>query len=208
MRKEQIENLIDKKIENYFSTGSTTFNVVDSLRESSKNIVKVLERDGFSFEDAQKMEWDKIDKVRVKYAVHYVKHSTKRISDMDWIRKKHGILSISNYVIWKHLKFREFLLNSKPILPEISKYFDKQRSTTTVLTKESIDNLTEKNWSSGNTKKPGQVVLRAFIKVVNEYNSYSKMISLPEEELELYEIDEVENSKNTYSIFPSIKLKV
>lgn len=202
MRKEQIENLIDKKIENSFSTGSTIYNVVTDLKERSKNIVKVLERDGFSFEDAQKMEWDKIEKVRVKYAVHYVKHASKRISDMDWLRKKHGILSISYYVIWKHLKFREMLLDSKP---NLLTYFDKQRKSAKELTQEAIDKLQNKNWYSGKPKKVGQKLFRAFLR--NDDKSI-KMIELTDEELYLYEIDDNQLIKPKDIVIPYIKLSI
>ena len=186
MRKEQIENMIDRKIETAFSTGSTIFSIVKELRERSKNIAKVLDKDGISYEEASKLDWDKIEKARVKYAVYYVKYTKKRISDMKWISKKKGVISINYYTVWRHLKLRELLLNSQPIESEMSKYFDRQRRDAVVLTEDSINNSTEKNWTSGQPKKPGQTVLRAFLTVSG---ISSIMISLPEEEIENYELD-------------------
>lgn len=210
MRKEQIETLIDRKIETAFSTGSTIINVVKELKERSKNIIKVLDKDGISIEDAQKLEWENIEKARVKYAVHYVNHANKRISDMKWISSKHGVLSINYYTIWKYFKFREFLLNSKP---NISEYFDKQRKSAVLLTENTINSLVDKNWSSGKPKKPGQTVLRAFLITRKEKMTISNMISLPEEEIGLYELDlESYNNKTKEerleTMYPNIKLIV
>ena len=42
MKKEQIENMIDKKIENKFSTGSFPSQVVNELITMTTNINKVL----------------------------------------------------------------------------------------------------------------------------------------------------------------------
>ncbi len=208
MRKEQIESMIDRKIETAFSTGSTIFSVVKELRERSKNIAKVLDKDGISYEEASQLDWDKIEKARVKYAVYYVKYAKKRISDMKWISENKGVISINYYTVWRHLKLRELLLNSTPCEPEISKYFDRQRKTAITLSESSIEISTDKNWSSGQPKKPGQLALKAFITI--EDGITNKLINLPEEELDMYEIDlDVYEKKNIKedTIIPFIKLR-
>ena len=189
MKKEQIELMIDKKIETKFSTGSIVNLVIYDLNIMMDNIKKVLKRDGFTIEDYKDVKWEDIDKVRVKYAVHYIKHCTKRISDMTWISKKHGTKInnkiINNYFkLWKLFKFREMITNSKVKL-DVRKIFDRQLKNSKVLDELSIS--IEPKWSNGEPKKVGQRLLRAFLKDGDKNHT---MVTLPESDLYKYEIDE------------------
>ena len=189
MKKEQIENMIDKKIENKFSTGSVVNSVIYDLNIMKDNIAKVLKRDGFTIEDYKDVQWEDIDKVRVKYAVHYIKHCKKRISDMDWVYEKHGAKiagrKVVNYwEIWKLFKFREMITTSK-VKVDIRKIFERQLKNSFVIDEKSIE--LDKNWSNGEPKKVGQKMLRAFLK--NGERNHT-MITLPECDLDKYEVDE------------------
>lgn len=189
MKKEQIEKMIDQKIESKFSTGSIVNIVIYDLNLMMDNIKKVLKRDGFTIEDYKDVQWEDIEKVRVKYAVHYIKHCQKRISDMSWISKKHGTkinkkVIINYWKLWKLFKFREMITNSK-VKVDIRKIFERQLKNVKVLDELSI--TIEPKWSNGEPKKVGQKLLRAFLKDGDKNHT---MITLPESDLGKYEIDE------------------
>lgn len=189
MKEEQIGKMIDKKIETKFSTGSYVGGVIYDLNIMIQNIGKVLKRDGFTIEDYKDVKWEDIDKVRVKYAVHYIKHCQKRISDMPWLSKKHGTKiggrEIINYwELWKLFKFHEMITNSK-VKVDVRKIFERQLKNSKIVDEISIS--IEPKWSNGEPKKVGQRLLRAFLKDGDKQHS---MITLPESDLYKYEIDE------------------
>ena len=146
MKKEQIETMIDKKIETKFSTGSVPNQVIGELITMSNNINKTLVRDNIDLNDYRGVEWESIDKVRVKYAIHYIKHCNKRIFDMDWVKSKRGKLSINYWEIWRLFVFKEKMTNSKPKI-NIKSVFQKQLERSKPLTKESIINSKDKKSS-------------------------------------------------------------
>jgi hypothetical protein len=153
------------------------------------NIKKVLKRDGFTIEDYKDVQWEDIDKVRVKYAVHYIKHCQRRISDMPWLSKKHGTKiankKIINYwELWKLFKFREMITNSK-VKVDVRKIFERQLKNSQIVDEVSIS--IDPKWSNGEPKKVGQRLLRAFLK---DGDKHHKMVTLPESDLCKYEIDE------------------
>ena len=139
MKKEQIETMIDKKIENKFSTGSIPSQVVSELITMTNNINKVLIRENITLDDYRGVEWESIEKVRVKYAIHYIKHCNKRIFDLDWVKSKKGILSINYWEIWRLFMFREKITKSNPKV-DIKSVFQKQLERVNPLTEKSIAN--------------------------------------------------------------------
>lgn len=185
MKQEQIENMIDKKIENKFSCGSLPIQVVNELITMTNNISKVLVRENITLDDYKDIEWDSIDKVRVKYAVHYIKHCNRRISDMDWIKNKRGVLSINYWEIWRLFMFREKITKSSPKINPIE-VFRKQLEKTKPLTAECIEKAKEKKWSNGVNKKIGDIHLRSFIRK----DGFYKLIDFPMSDLDKYEVDE------------------
>jgi hypothetical protein len=186
MKKEQIENMIDKKIENKFSTGSIPSQVASELITMSNNINKVLIRENITLDDYRGVEWESIEKVRVKYAIHYIKHCNKRIFDLDWVKSKKGVLSINYWEIWRLFMFREKITSSKQKV-SVRSVFEKQLKDAKTLTSESISNLTDKKWYNGSEKKVGQISLNAFIKCGSGYFKY---IYLSLDDIDKYEVDE------------------
>jgi len=186
MKKEQIETMIDKKIETKFSTGSIPSQVASELITMSNNINKVLIRENITLDDYRGVEWESIEKVRVKYAIHYIKHCNKRIFDIDWVTSKRGVLSINYWEIWRLFMFKEKMTNSKPKV-SIKSVFQKQLKTPNILTNESILNSTDKKWYNGSDKKVGQISLNAFIRCEGGYFKY---IYLSLDDIDKYEVDE------------------
>lgn len=186
MKKEQIENMIDKKIENKFSTGSVPSQVVNELITMTTNINKVLIKENITLEDYKDVEWESIDKVRVKYAIHYIKHCNKRIFDIDWVKSKKGILSINYWEIWRLFKFREKMTSSRPKINTIE-VFRKQLEKVKPLTAECIEKAREKKWTDGMNKKIGQIHLRSFL---FDSKGFYKLIDFPLDDIDKYEVDE------------------
>jgi len=186
MKKEQIEQMIDKKIESKFSCGSIPNHVVCDLITMTNNIGKVLVKENINIEDYKDADWDKIDKARVKYAIHYIKHCNKRIVDMDWIRSKKGVLSINYWEIWRLFVFKEKITRSTRKVDVID-VFKKQLERGKPFTEETILKVRDKNWTNGKPKKVGQIELTAF---VQRSKNYFDLIHLSLDDIYDYEVDE------------------
>jgi hypothetical protein len=203
MKKEQIENMIDKKIENKFSTGSIPSQVASELITMSNNINKVLIRENITLDDYRGVEWESIEKVRVKYAIHYIKHCNKRIFDLDWVKSKRGVLSINYWEIWRLFMFREKMTKSNPKV-DIRSVFQKQLEKVNPLTEKSISNLKDKKWYDGSDKKVGQITLKCFL----SYNKNNfKLVDFPMCDIDKYEVDEeyCEKIGYTHMYIPYLK---
>lgn len=107
MKKEQIENMIDKKIEKSLSEKETLTNIMEELNRMSNNIAKTLSKIEVSVDDFDGMEFDVIEPVRVRYVVHYVRHCRKRRADLVWLMRKGIKLGKTNPEMFKLLKFKE-----------------------------------------------------------------------------------------------------
>jgi len=203
MKKEQIENMIDKKIENKFSTGSVPSQVASELITMSNNINKVLIKENITLDDYRGVEWESIEKVRVKYAIHYIKHCNKRIFDLDWVKSKKGILSINYWEIWRLFMFREKMTKSTPKV-DIRSVFQKQLERVNPLTETSISNLKDKKWHDGSDKHVGQITLKCFLSC--DKNSF-KLVDFPMCDIDKYEVDEeyCEKIGYTHMYIPYLK---
>ena len=107
MKKEQIENMIDKKIEKSLSEKETVTNIMEELNRMSNNIAKTLAKNEVSVDDFDGVEFDIIEPVRVRYVVHYVRHCRKRRADLVWLLRKSLQLRKTNPEMFKLLKFKE-----------------------------------------------------------------------------------------------------
>lgn len=107
MKKEQIENMIDKKIEKSISEGKSSADIAAELQTMAGNIAKTLARQGFAMSDFEGKRFDEIEPIRTRYVVHYVRHCVKRIKDQIWIIKKGSALGKSKQEMFKLLKFKE-----------------------------------------------------------------------------------------------------
>ena len=107
MKKEQIENMIDKSIEKYISEGKNATGIMEELCVKAKNIGKTLEKQGYTLSQFDGVDFDSIDPVRIRYVVHYVRHCKKRMSDMVWIVKKCHAMKKTKEEMFKLLKFKE-----------------------------------------------------------------------------------------------------
>ena len=107
MKKEQIENMIDKKIEKSLSEKETIFAIKQELSRMSENISKTLAKIEVSVDDFDGMEFDVIEPIRVRYVVHYVRHCRKRKEDLVWMLKKSIELRKNEPEMFKLLKFKE-----------------------------------------------------------------------------------------------------
>lgn len=107
MKKEQIENMIDKKIEKSLSEKENISIIMQELSRMSNNIAKTLAKIEVRVDDFDGVEFDFIEPVRVRYVVHYVRHCRKRKTDLVWLLRKGVQLKKTNPEMFKLLKFKE-----------------------------------------------------------------------------------------------------
>ena len=107
MRKEQIENMIDKKIEKSLSEKELIGTITEELNRMSANIAKTLVKNEVDVEDYIDMEFESIEPIRVRYVVHYVRHCRKRKEDLKWLLRKRIQLKKTGPEMFKLMKFKE-----------------------------------------------------------------------------------------------------
>ena len=115
MRKESIIEMIDKRIIESYVQGIATSSIIEDMNTRIKNMSTVIKMEGLDLSILIQKEFDELDnediKVRAKYSVFYIKHSSKRIKDLNWLdSKKKTFFSYSNSQIFKLIKLKEKLL--------------------------------------------------------------------------------------------------
>lgn len=115
MRKESIIEMIDKRIIESYVQGIATSSIIEDMNTRIKNMSTVIKMEGLDLSILVQKEFDELDneniKVRAKYSVFYIKHSTQRIKDLNWLdSKKKTFFSYSNSQIFKLIKLKEKLL--------------------------------------------------------------------------------------------------
>ena len=115
MRKESIIEMIDKRIIESYVQGLATSSIIGDMNTRIKNMSTVIQMEGLDLSTLIQKEFDELDnediKVRAKYSVFYIKHSTQRIKDLNWLdSKKKTFFSYSNSQIFKLIKLKEKLL--------------------------------------------------------------------------------------------------
>jgi hypothetical protein len=107
MKKEQIENMIDKFINNSILEGKPTSSLMDELYTKACNIGKTLDKQNIKISQFDGIEFEQIEPIRVRYVVHYVRHCKKRMKDMVWIIRKSESMKKTKHEMFKLLKFKE-----------------------------------------------------------------------------------------------------
>ena len=107
MKKEQIENMIDKKIEKSISEEKAVSQIIDELHVMATNIGKTLAKQGYCMTQFDGMDFDEIDPIRIRYVVHYVRHCSKRMKDMLWLTRKRVAMGKTKQEMFSLLKFKE-----------------------------------------------------------------------------------------------------
>ena len=115
MRQESIIEMIDKRIIESYVQGIATSSIIGDMNTRIKNMSTVIQMEGLDLSTLIQKEFDELDnediKVRAKYSVFYIKHSTQRIKDLNWLdSKKKEFFSYSNSQIFKLIKLKEKLL--------------------------------------------------------------------------------------------------
>ena len=95
MTRQDVENMIDRKIKECLVEGHSIHSIISDLRIRVTNMMKVLQQEGVDFEELCKRDFSQltvddfkignIKSTRARYTVFYVKHSLKRIETMVWV---------------------------------------------------------------------------------------------------------------------------
>lgn len=112
MKKEQIINMIDKKIIQSFTEGLVVSVIQSDLKLKKESFTKVVQNHSaeFTLDKILSTDWETVSPVRAKYSVFYVQHTTKRIEDLEWILlNKSKFRKYSNSQIFNLIKLKEKL---------------------------------------------------------------------------------------------------
>ena len=111
MKKEGIQNMVDKIITDNLNQGLPLKVSQLDLQERITKFCNVIVKDGADLTKTlltANENWEKITSARHRYAAYYVCFATKRIIDLDWLHSnKYKFSKLSNYQIIKLLQFRD-----------------------------------------------------------------------------------------------------
>ena len=108
MDKNRINDMVDRKILDYFREGVSISAVQSELKIRIKNFTTTITKDGTKIEDIYNKEFSDISIIRHRYGITYIKQCEKRIKDLDWIlNKKSQFRHLTNSKIFNLIKFKE-----------------------------------------------------------------------------------------------------
>ena len=94
MTKEKINDMVDRIIIDMLNSGKPFYDVKFELLVRLNNFIKIIDKYDCNYDELYHKEFDEIDKARERYGITYIKHSQKRIKDIDWVmcnmQKFHG----------------------------------------------------------------------------------------------------------------------
>jgi len=112
MKRDQIERVIDKKVDDLYEQNYSNDDIIKELCKSKNNMTKVLEKSGSSFDDFENMDFDAITPLKTRYLVQYIKHCNHNINNVNWIDKNRYKFLLDDNKIFKLLKLKNKLKNS------------------------------------------------------------------------------------------------
>lgn len=127
MRKESIIEMIDRKIIESFTEGFTSDSIIEHLESKIKSMSEFIINQRIDLEKLIELELEvfsdddfkenRLPITRNKYTAYYIKHSRKRLLDIDWVLnncKKFPHLSKSQ--VFKLVKLKEKLSIDNAVL--------------------------------------------------------------------------------------------
>lgn len=123
MKKESIENMIDKVVLDALNEYSSIRAAQLKLQERIMKFQNTLSKDNINVEEyvlTANEDWMKISNTRHRFASYYICFGYKRIIDLEWFStKKLDFYNFSNSKVLSLLKFRDKLSqeNAKDTLP-------------------------------------------------------------------------------------------
>lgn len=114
MRKENIFDMIDRKIVQHFIDGSTIGIIQSDLSTRASNFIKVFESTNTQkklLELLQNLNFDDdVTPSKLKYQIFYIKHCLSRIEDLTWmVNNKHKFENFSNLKLFKLIQLKNKL---------------------------------------------------------------------------------------------------
>jgi hypothetical protein len=118
MTKKDVCEMIDRRIKSALVEGYSNQWIKEDILSKVKNLKKVLDLEGINFEMVTDPNWQPtgefslhdISSSRARYTVFYIRHSVKRILDLDWIeRNKPKFPLHSKSQVFGMIKLREKL---------------------------------------------------------------------------------------------------
>lgn len=112
MKKENVLNIIDKRIFNLYQIKKDSSFVKIELNKKSNEFVYKLKNENKDIDlvNLLLMDTDTIKDFRTRYIIYYIKQSLKRIRDIEWIENnRHKFNGKSDIEILNLIKLKELL---------------------------------------------------------------------------------------------------
>lgn len=119
MRKESIIEMIDKRIIEELIKGLSLQSIRQEIENRINNMSSVIKSQNIDLDKIIDIDFDqlsgadfsdeKVSVTRVKYTAFYIKHSRKRLTDLDWIESKgkRRFPQLSKSQVFKLIKLKE-----------------------------------------------------------------------------------------------------
>lgn len=116
MRKESINDMVDRRIIESLQMGSSIALIRLEIGTKIHNFQKVFEKDNTDVSSLMKLDFNELGPAKTRYGITYIKHSLKRIEDLRWIEKnKLKFRNFSNSQIFRLLQLRDKLSKENAI---------------------------------------------------------------------------------------------
>lgn len=119
IKKERILEIIDIKILELLSNGLSINDIKKELDTKCSQRLSRIDED--ILDELVLLPFEQINPVTYRYAITYVRHAMKRMTDLDWLEENKAKLSKysnNNYSrMFKMLIFKDLLLENKIKLP-------------------------------------------------------------------------------------------
>lgn len=118
MREDSIHNTIDHKILELFSDDMEIPQIQNYLKIKIRDFTSIFEKYGDTDVEAlTKLNFDQLYPTRTKYGITYIKHSSKRIMDLDWVvENKWKFLHLSDSQVFKLVKLKDRLTANPSVI--------------------------------------------------------------------------------------------
>lgn len=107
MDKNRINEMVDKKIVEFLSKGSSIGEIESDLVLRMNNFKKTIATK-HDFQQLYDKEFSQIPEIRFRYGITYIKQCEKRLADLDWMLKNRPLFkTFTDLKLFKLLLFRD-----------------------------------------------------------------------------------------------------
>lgn len=114
MDKNRINEMVDKKIIEFFSQDKSIREIESDLVLRMNNFKKTIAKK-HDFQQLYNMDFSQIPEIRFRYGITYIKQCEKRLTDLDWILKNRSLFkTFTDLKLFKLLLLRDKVTQKEP----------------------------------------------------------------------------------------------